>query len=165
MRIKYIVILSVLAVAFAAASLWVFLSGGKNAKAVKAKFKLGGMVLTVSGMLSLASCDGGPGGGAIMCYDPVMPEYVQFATHGEKNIVKAGDTIDVTIKDSPYKSHSYKLTVNGTEILQSGDFGKGNGSFQITIEPTDYKGDAFLEVYGLENGEEFYIGGHPICLE
>lgn len=164
MKIKYIIILSVLAVAFAAASLWVFLSGGKNAKAVKTKFRLGGLMLTVSGMLSLTSCEGGLGG-EVMCYDPGPPQFVQFSALDKSGIVKVGDPIGVTIKDSPFKSHSYKLLVKGVDVIQSGELGDGDGSFQITIEPTDYRGDVLLNIFGIEEGKEFGIGAYLLHLE
>lgn len=41
--------------AFGAVSLWVWLTRGKNAKAVKAKFRLGGALLTLTSALSLWS--------------------------------------------------------------------------------------------------------------
>lgn len=46
--------------AFGAVSLWVWLTRGKNAKAVKAKFRLGGALLTLTSALSLVSCGGRP---------------------------------------------------------------------------------------------------------
>ena len=46
MRIKYFFIYIGIGIAFAAVSLWVILSGGNNAKAIRAKYKLGGALLT-----------------------------------------------------------------------------------------------------------------------
>lgn len=164
MRIKYIIMLSGLAVAFAAASLWVFISGGKNAKAVQTKFRLGGLMLTVTGMLSLTSCEGNLGGG-VMCYDPVVPQYVQLTTSDNSSYVKAGDTIEVTITDSPYRSHSYKILIGNEDILQAGELGKENGSYKITIEPTEYKGNIDLAVYGLEDGKEIVLAYFSLRLD
>ena len=42
-----------LGTAFLAVSLWVWLSNGKSAKAVKAKFRLGGALLTLTGMMAI----------------------------------------------------------------------------------------------------------------
>lgn len=58
MRIKYAIIYAALAVAFVAVSLWVFLTRGKSAKAVKSKFRIGGLMLMVASMLAAASCTG-----------------------------------------------------------------------------------------------------------
>lgn len=163
MKIKYIAMLSVLAVAFAAASLWVFATGGNNAKAVKTKFRLGGLMLTVSGMLSVASCEDIQGG-LVTCYDPVPPEYVIFAAPDNSNVIKAGDTIDVTIKDSPYSSHIYKMFASSTnDVLQSGEI--ENNSCKIVVGPTEYKGDVTLIVYGVEGEMEFGLGSIWFSLE
>lgn len=163
MKIKYIIILSGLAVAFAAVSLWVFLSGGNNAKAIRTKFKLGGLMLTVSGMLSLTGCEGGPGPG-VMCYDPVAPQYVLLSSATSRT-VKVGDIVGITIKDSPYQSHSYKFLVDGKEVLQSGELGKEDGNYEITVEPTEYKGDIYLVVYGVFDGQEYELAEFPLRIE
>lgn len=88
MKIKYAIVYAALAVAFVAVSLWVILSGGKNAKAVKAKFRLGGLMLAVASLLAMTSCAGRGGVFQPMCYDtpntdpeptcyePVEREYV-----------------------------------------------------------------------------------------
>ena len=59
--------------AYLAVSAWVFLSKGGDRKAIRAKYRLGGILLTVWALLSLSSCDPAAGPGEIMCYDPVVP--------------------------------------------------------------------------------------------
>ena len=54
MKIKFLAIYIVVGAAFLIASLWVTLSGGKSAKAIRCKYKLGGIVLTAWAMLSVA---------------------------------------------------------------------------------------------------------------
>ena len=57
--------------AFLAVSLWVWLSKGKNAKAVKTKFRLGGVLLTLISTISIGSCGGSP---VVTCYDTPIPD-------------------------------------------------------------------------------------------
>ena len=57
--------------AFLAVSLWVWLSKGKTAKAVKTKFRLGGVLLTLISTISIGSCGGSP---VVTCYDTPNPD-------------------------------------------------------------------------------------------
>lgn len=57
--------------AFLAVSLWVWLSKGKSAKAVKTKFRLGGVLLTLISTISIGSCGGSP---VVTCYDTPNPD-------------------------------------------------------------------------------------------
>ena len=71
MRIKAFFIYIGVGAAFLAASLWVFLSNGKSAKAIRTKYKLGGALLTAWAMLSASVCSGpGP---FVTCYDTAAP--------------------------------------------------------------------------------------------
>ena len=71
MKAKYLIIYIVVGAAFLGVSLWVLLSNGKSAKAIRYKYKLGGIMLTAWSMLTFASCEGpGP---FVTCYDPVPP--------------------------------------------------------------------------------------------
>lgn len=164
MKIKYIVILAGLGVAFAAVSLYVFLSGGRNARAVRARFRLGGLMLTFSAMLSAAACSGVPTGP--LCYDVPAPEYVYITLPGQTNAVKAGDEIEVSIEETPCESYSYRLTTDdGKTVLQEGQLGTAKGTYKITVAPTGYKGTAYLEVYGLVDGEERPLSGFCFTIE
>ena len=83
MKIKFLTIYAVAGVAFLAVSLWAFLSGGRSAKALRYKYKLGGIMLTAWAMISAVSCEGviptvtcyEP---AVRCYDPVSPNSVEI---------------------------------------------------------------------------------------
>ena len=57
--------------AFLAVSLWVWLSKGKSAKALKTKFRLGGVLLTLISTISIGSCGGSP---VVTCYDTPNPD-------------------------------------------------------------------------------------------
>ena len=69
MKTKYILIYTGLGIAFLAVSLWVLLSGGRSAKAVRAKFRLGGAMLTTWALLSASVCQGCIP--IIACYEPI----------------------------------------------------------------------------------------------
>lgn len=157
MKVKYIIMLSCLAAAFTAASLWVFLSGGKNAKAVKAKFRLGGLMLTVSGMLSATSCDGlFP----VMCYDTAVPIYVEFAST-QMNEVEVGDVIDFTVKDLTCKAYTYEIYSQDNTLIQSGSFTLSGATGKITIGETEYRGLINLIIYG----DDYYFGSRSFTLK
>ena len=70
-RVFAIIALSFLGIAFVVVSLWVALSGDRSARAVRAKFRIGGAMLTLTAMLSFTACDYGIGG--VSCYDPAPP--------------------------------------------------------------------------------------------
>lgn len=70
MKIKFFAIYIAAGVAFLGFSLWVFLSKGKNAKAIRAKYKMGGIMLTASSMLMASACQCSP---TVTCYEPMDP--------------------------------------------------------------------------------------------
>ena len=81
-------------IAFVGASLWVMLSGGRSAKAIRAKFRLGGAILTLVSFTSLTSCENG--GFMVSCYDPAPPPYNEV--HIEENVgdeFRNGDEINI----------------------------------------------------------------------
>ena len=55
MKTKYFLIYVFVGIAFLAVSAWVYFSRGNNAKAIRAKYKLGGILLMCMAMLSVAS--------------------------------------------------------------------------------------------------------------
>ena len=96
MKIEFLAIYIVVGAAFLIASLWVTLSGGKSAKAIRCKYKLGGIVLTAWAMLSVASCQGDLNPKMITCYDPAPPEMVYYLKDNEEvTDVKSGDVLVV----------------------------------------------------------------------
>lgn len=152
MKIKYAIIYAALAVAFVAVSLWVILSGGHNAKAIRAKFRLGGLMLTISSMLTVASC-GGVGGGLfpVMCYDPAIPEYASFSTASGSNKVGVGDTINISVKDLSEGKDTLFYGMRSIEaekdtVFQQGQLGIGDGEYAVKIEETDFRGRFIIEV-------------------
>lgn len=156
MKIKYTVIYAAVAVAFAAVSAWVFLSGGRSARAIRSKFRLGGLLLSISGMLGIISCSScSP---VISCYDVAMPEVMFTCPDPETSAVKCGDSVIITITFANYEAYMYKLEAvsDGTEI-QSGplDLDEENMA-SVVIGETSFKGEARLSVYGVRDGNEVY---------
>ena len=68
---KRSLLIAALGIAFAGVSLWVVLSRGRSAKAVRAKFRLGGALITAVGLTTLTSC-------TTSCYDPYIPDFNQL---------------------------------------------------------------------------------------
>lgn len=157
MKIKYAIIYAALAVAFAAVSLWVALSKGKNAKAVRAKFRLGGLMLTVSSMLALTGCEGGLGIFTPSCYDPVVPEQVTF-TSAEQSDVKVGDVIAFKVMETAFPSYSYIITGTESKEIQSGSLVLDGNEGKIAIAETDYRGPLVLTVFGVADEEKHFLG-------
>lgn len=147
MKTKYFFVYVFVGIAFLAVSLWVWLSGGRNARAVNAKYRLGGVMLTAWSFLSMVSCDIPgqlplPGGdnwddGLIMCYDPVMPEedyslieirHADQSRNFEANEIVPGDTIVVRIIKPANTEYTLEVTSMASEenpevmVLQHTDF-------------------------------------------
>ena len=160
-KIKYIVFLSVLAVAFAAVSLWVFLSGGRNAKAVRTKFRIGGLMLTVSGMLAVSGC----GGGLFRptCYETPAPQYVEFSSSASEE-VRAGESVDLKVTDLSYDAYRYTVCDPEGKELQGGALELVDGCGKVTIGETGYRGYFTLSVFGVSDGGEYYLGSRGFTL-
>ena len=143
-----------LGTAFLAVSLWVWLSNGKSARAVKAKFRLGGALLTLTGMMTVGSCN-------IMtsCYDPA-PTNMVYIERGETQDVKNGDHI--TVKVSYFSAYGIKVTIakdaENSEVLQSEIYKITESSADVihTIDVADYVGEAHLRVYLMISENEIY---------
>ena len=140
--------------AFLAVSLWVWLSNGKSARAVKAKFRLGGALLTLTGMMTVGSCN-------IMtsCYDPA-PTNMVYIERGETQDVKNGDHI--TVKVSYFSAYGIKVTIakdaENSEVLQSEIYKITESRADVihTIDVADYVGEAHLRVYLMISENEIY---------
>ena len=143
-----------LGAAFLAVSLWVFLSNGKSARAVKAKFRLGGALLTLTGMMTVGSCNI-----ISTCYDPA-PTNLVFIERGETQDVKNGDHI--TVKVSYFSAYGIKVTIakdaENSEVLQSEIYKITESRADVihTIDVADYVGDAHLRVYLMISENEIY---------
>lgn len=134
MKFKAFFIYIAVGAAFLAASLWVILSGGKNAKAIRTKYKLGGALLTAWAMLSAGTCNGPVP--TVTCYDPIPPEQplcydvavpINKVTL-ESTTVKRGEKVKFTI-DEPY-AERFEATITGGEDkqLQKAELQKVEGS-------------------------------------
>lgn len=158
MKIGYYITYAALAVAFAAVSLWVILSRGKNAKAVRTKFRLGGLMLTIMGLMASSGCNRivscyEP----VMCYDPVPPENTVNIWPGDNSEeVSTGDEIHIHIIYPTCESYSYRIV--GSEPSLNKDMGPviqegplmldENGDATIVIEETDHSGDMWICILG-----------------
>ena len=120
MKVNYFFVYVGLGAAFLAVSLWVLLSNGRSAKAVRAKYRLGGAMLTVWALLSAASCDGS--GPSVTCYDPVVPDPVTFVLPGKEGMeVSNGDVIRLIADKALLGSYEGLRVevVQGEKVLQS----------------------------------------------
>ena len=119
MKIKYFLIYVFVGAAFLGVSLWAFLSGGRSARALRAKYRLGGILLTTWAMLSISSCCGHiiP---EVTCYDPVVPENI-VNVHAEKLI--RGEKHSLSISYPEFSSFRwYIYDKNRENVLQQGVF-------------------------------------------
>lgn len=136
----------VLGAAFLTVSLWVWFSNGKNAKAIKAKYKLGGMILSLSFFAS-TGCEP-----AITCYDPVPQDYV-YAEKLYSDSIFAGDTILISIQGKTFQNYSYSLSDStATKVLQDGMLTvnkNSNSEFTFIINKNlTYKGKVKIDIFG-----------------
>lgn len=161
-RIAIIVALGVLGIAFAAASLWVMLSGKRSARAVRTKFRIGGAMLTLAAMISLTSCSS-DGGFVVSCYDPAPPpENEHRWSQGVANSeLRNGDK--VVLNYECYFGNEVKVSLvtdDGSEdrVLCSETYTVQNGdnTLEFTIDAGDYRGRAELcvEYDKYEDGDE-----------
>lgn len=187
MRIKAFFIYIGLGIAFLAVSLWVFLSGGKNARAIRAKYKLGGMMLTTWAMVSAASCNGPgpfvtcydtaePDPPEVMCYEPMAPEN---EVHMETSVFKRGEVKKIDIDSPTTRTFLFQIRTADEEkkVLQEEriDIPEEQDGWQYTVEFTPAEnlpvGDARFTVYAVfktdDKGGEQKVEAcdYPITIE
>ena len=160
-----------LGIAFISVSLWVFLSKGRSAKALRAKYRLGGAMLSVWAMLSAASC--GDPSVTVMCYDPVVPEGERVAVMEKDDDgnegVRPGDVLVVHIEDPSCPSYRYAIT-SGKVELQAGQLDletlfKGMLSAEVVLGDTGFKGEAVISIIGVaKDGTEILVKSFPLNL-
>ena len=171
MKIKLTLVYIAVGIAFLAVSLWVFLSGGKSARAVAAKFRLGGILLTTWSMLSAASCTGVPQVTCyeplpppeVMCYDVVMSDILSVVVKDYGgNKLKPGDVLLLNIEKPTYGKYVFRIRrVEEQTLLQTESFTvpeSGEAGFELTLAPTEYRGEARVQASGVmvaEDGTEF----------
>jgi len=175
MKTKAFIVYVALGVAFAAVSLWVILSKGRNAKAISAKYRLGGAMIAAMALLSAAKC-GGPGP-FVTCYEPAMPpnQYNISNKDTEDAQLNAGDILLIQIYDPTFDTYRVRMLTrdNNPRLLQQASFDVEDKSeytvaFELKIADTGYIGEADIEIYGVyvEDGKETdsLIGGKSIVI-
>lgn len=164
MKVKFVAIYALAGVAFLAVSLWAFLSNGRSAKAIRYKYKLGGIMLTAWAMLSAASCEGpGP---LVTCYEPVATCYDVAMPQDEMSVevkgyggnrLKGGDVLSIRISNPGYIKYRFLITAGGdsAQVLAEEVFNVriGGTAYEMTLPSTEYKGAATLSAFGLDNTE------------
>ena len=167
MKTKYFLLYVFVGIAFLAVSAWVFFSRGKNAKAIRAKYKLGGIMLMCMAMLSVASCGEILNPGEVMCYDPV-PEYSFTVSTGKhdadwKYILSPGATLTVQVECRRYEKFGIVIRqfedMKEGEVLQTAVFkseGKDQFQYELLYDPADktYAGLVRVDIYGYPEEEE-----------
>lgn len=165
MKIKYTILYLAVAVAFAAVSAWVFLSGGSSAKAIRSKFRLGGLLLTIGGILGIISCSGCSNW--VSCYDVAMPLVSFTCPDPSSNAVSAGDSIIISVSGPDYETYLYRLEAvsDGVEI-QSGtlEFDEKDMA-AVVIGETSFKGSARLAVYGVIDEKEYFQSAYELNIK
>ena len=143
-----------LGVAFLAVSAWVFFS--RNEKAVRYKYKIGGLILSLSFFAS--SC-----GPAVTCYDPAPTCYITFDPHqvypvGTSESFTPNDSLFFWIEQPSYSYYSFLLadSVSKQEFQKDylGYSEETNTFFLPLITmPGEYQGRFIVNIYGEEKKE------------
>ncbi len=180
MKLKFTAIYVLAALAFVGVSAWVFLSRGRNAKAIAAKYKLGGIMLTAWSMLAAASCE--VPGVSVTCYDPVepVPEVMCYDVAAPTNLltvsvkdkdgmdVQPGDILKIDIEYPEFAKYVCNIVARNSDstLIQSETFGNLQCSsrleLEMTLEKTDYKGEALVNVIGIYNISDTETAEQPL---
>ena len=173
MKAKYCIIYILVGTAFLAVSLWVYLSGGKSARAVNAKYRLGGILLTAWSILAVISCDvpgvpskTGEDDGLVMCYDPMPDNYVSFdIKHEDSSLsykyaqLSPGDAIVVDFYNPQYQDYVLVIQADNEEktVLQRSEIrilDPEKAKFDITLSrEITYKGGASVWVEAVTDAQ------------
>ena len=168
MKIKFFAIYVLAGAAFLGVSLWVFLSNGKNAKAMRAKYKLGGIMLTAWTMFSSAACEGiipqvtcyDTPDPDVMCYEPAITENEShLGINGrDETDIRSGESFEVYIEHPTYnmfKIGVYAGETTAAPLIQEFEYPvdqeEYSSSIHFTVElaKTEYKGEAAVALYGM----------------
>lgn len=168
MKTKYFLLYVFVGIAFLAASAWVFFTRGKNAKAIRAKYKLGGIMLMCLAMLSTASCGEVLDPGFVTCYDAVVEERtsdiarvtIKPADASFKyNEITTGDLFEVDIKNPTFDKYALRVILNdkkGTDLQKTILVATEEAVTQVGIHFTvplstdvTYKGEALVQIQGV----------------
>ena len=144
----------VLGAAFVIVSAWALVSRSKNA--VRCKYKIGGMILSLSFFAS--SCKF-----ATTCYDPpvtcyvaIPPNVVNSYTSSEK--LSLNDSLFFHITQPTYSYFSFLLTDSTAQKAFQKDFleySEENGVFFLPLKtiPEKYQGRFIVNIFGEESKE------------
>jgi hypothetical protein len=155
-----------LCTAFVAVSLWVWLSRGKNAKAVRAKFRLGGAIIALTSLVNLTSC--GPDDSfGVTCYDPApMNEiYWENYRYNSNNECRNGEAVEI----SCYSMRVPKIVVTienreRSQELQRATYDINQESITTnithTIDVGEFRGEAMLIIWLADENTEPYEYRH-----
>ena len=131
-----------LAIAFAAVSAWVWLSGGKSARAVRTKFKIGGLLLTLTTAVATQSCTN------TSCYDPAPQPYCALSDKDMK--FANGDTLFIGITGYNYDFFSFNIVDKENNVLQEDKLLRPYPLPEnpVIVAVGDYVGEAKVNLYG-----------------
>ena len=159
-------IIAGLAVAFAAVSAWVWLSGGKSARAVRTKFKIGGMLLTLTTAVATQSCFDINNA---TCYDPAPTPYCDLFDEDMK--FANGDTLRIYTLYYDYKYYSFNIVDKENNVLQEEKLSRPYQSKEnpAIVAVGNYVGEAKVNVYGGDDenavAQENHIKSFDITIE
>ena len=173
MKTKYFLIYVAVGAAFLAVSLWLMLFRGHHPKAVRAKYKLGGVMLLCWTMIATASCEKGPlstsgidDEGEIMCYEPVIQNDIFVTTERRDNagfsLFSEGETLTISIEspsqkeffigiykwypDKPANQRRGSLLQSEKMVLEGDNY---LNEYKLTYHPEHpgYQGQAEIAIY------------------
>jgi len=177
MKAKAFFVYVALGVAFAAVSLWVFLSKGKNAKAIRAKYKLGGAMIAAWAILSAANCQGPVP--EVSCYDPapIPNSFDAFYKNYDIDESDIGCILEIRFWQPTFEKYLVQISTMEEQprILQTATFviedkDTKNAVFELRLVETDYKGWVKIEAFGItsdgdnETVSETVVGSSSIVL-
>lgn len=139
-------------IAFLVVSLWVFLSKSKNAKAIKYKYKLGGIILTLT-FFTYGCSDGSKtkdDGEIVTCYISVSSD--SFMIESDKETYYIGDVVSFSVYDPTFKYYSYQIMDSiSKNVVQEGllNFFPKDNQYIILINPmVNYTDTCEILIYG-----------------
>lgn len=169
---KKTILLIGLGVAFVVVSAWVFCSGGRSARAVRAKFRLGGAILTLVGMTTLTGC--------VSCYDQPGPTCYDPAPPPTNSVEAESGTYSASLRDGDivvFNAYCMFPTTAKIDLLDkdgnklSGEeytLEEGSTSFEFTINAKGYEGLATIELmyhmYNNGDSDEMFKQRIPILI-
>lgn len=162
---RYLVLIGV-GIAFVAVSLWVWLSRGKCASAVRTKFRLGGIILTLTSTMALGGCRL-----MMTCYDMPEPERTDDEVSARFNDyynkytdVVAGSLLDFVVHHVDDEEIIFVVETDEDKertVLQVVriPFPTDDVYASFVLDVGDYRGYARLYVYSVYDGPDAETNG------